>query len=270
MRHTKRAIAIVAFTLVSCSSQIVPAATPPPTLTALRLYSTTATVPLMLDLTSAYTRSSPAIVFDTVSSSYQNALDRVMVLDAPYFITNHLPIDSPLWAAPIGQDGIAVIVHRDNLVGGLTLAQVRDVYQGRLTNWRELGGSDLPILVVSREEGSGTRAEFEQQVMGLRATTPTAQIAPSSADVVRSVAAQPGSIGYVSLSYVDGSVRALALEGVAAALANVGANLYPLRSLILIAGLEEPMGDFRAFIGWVQSPAGQAVVAQRYAPLNTP
>ncbi len=276
MGRTKRTLAAVAFTLVSCSSQILPAATPTTHVTALRLYVTTPAIPLIHNLTAAYTRLNPSITFEITSGDYEAMAQEVMRDDSAYLITNHLDDKSALWAAPIGQDGIAVIVHPDNDVSALTAAQVRDIYQGWTHNWRELGGRDGEILVISREDGGGTRAEFENLVMGSRRTTTTAQIAPSSMAMVQSVARLPNSIGYVSMSYLDDTVRALTLDGAAPTLANVYDNIYPLRSILYIAGQHEPGGTgdldphYRAFIGWVQSPEGQALVARGYAPLLRP
>lgn len=269
MRQAKRVLAIAALALVtSCSTQTIPAGTPPPTITALRLYGTTATIPLLQDLTSAYMRANPQIVFDTFAGSYSSMIERVLSLETPYLLSNHLPSDSPLWAAPIGQDGVAVIVHPDTGISNLTLNQLREIYQGRVLRWSELGGSDVPITVLTREAGSGTRAEFESQVLGERITTPSARIIPTSPMMVSAIASTSGGIGYVSMGYLDSGVRAVTIEGVALTRDNVANNLYPLRSTLYVVGLEEPVNDFRAFIGWIQSPAGQRVVSQHYAPMS--
>ncbi len=268
MGRTKRTLVIAAFTLVSCSSRIVPAATPTFQTTTLRLYATTATAPLINDLAASYSHFYP-YTFDIVTGNYEAMLDSLLRGDSRYFLSNHLPTDT-LWAAPVGQDGIAIIVHPVNPLTELTTAQLRRIYQGHIPNWRELGGADADMVVISREDGSGTRAEFEQLVMGERRTTLGARIAPSSSAVLRSVAQLPGGIGYVSMGYLDSSVRAMSIDGVAPTLDNVYENTYPLRSTLYFVGLEEPQDDYRIFIGWVQSPEGQAVVAHHYAPLLRP
>ena len=276
MRRTKRTLAAVAFTLVSCSSQILPAATPTMHGTALRLYATTPAIPLIRNLTTAYSRMNPSITFELITGDYETVVQEVMRDESAYLISNHLDQNSPLWAAPLGQDGIAVIVHPDNAVTDLTTAQLRQVYQGWIDQWGDVGGRGGEIIVVSREGGSGTRAEFESLIMGARRTTPIAQIAPSSEAMVLSVARDPAAIGYVSMSYLDDRVRALTLDGAAPTLANVYDNLYPLRTILYISGQHEPSADdelemhYRAFIGWVQSPEGQALVEQGYAPLLRP
>jgi len=276
MGSTRRTLAAVAFTLVSCSSQILPAATPTTHVTALRLYATTPTIPLIHNLTTTYTRLNPLITFEITTGDYDAMVQEVMRDDSAYLVTNHLDAQSSLWAAPMGQDGIAVIVHPDNDISALTSAQLRDIYQGWTSNWGDLGGKQGDIVVISREDGSGTRAEFESLVMGSRSTTSNAQVAPSSAAVVLSVARQPSSIGYVSMSYVNNSVRSLTIDSAAPTLENVYNNIYPLRSILYIAGQHEPTdtdgleAHYRAFIAWVQSPEGQALVARGYAPLLAP
>jgi phosphate transport system substrate-binding protein len=106
--------------------------------------------------------------------------------------------------------------------------------------------------------------------MGDRRTKLAAQIAPSSNAVVTSVAGLPSGIGYVSMAYLDASVHSLMIDGAAPTSDAVYNNTYPLRSTLYFVGLEEPQDDYRVFIGWVQSPAGQAVVARHYAPLLRP
>lgn len=270
MGRATRTLVVVAFTLVSCSSQVVPAATPPTRSVVLRLYATTATIPLANELTNSYSQRYPGVTFDMQSGDYDAVVNEMMAEDDAYVVSNHLPADSTLWAAPIGQDGIAVIVHPDNDIANLTTEQLRDIYQGRVSNWKTFGGPDLPIDVISREDGSGTRAEFERLVMGDRRTTRSAVIVPSSAAMVTAVGRSVGAIGYVSMSYLTQNVGSVAVDGTAPTLENVADNSYPLRSTLFIIGKVEPQNDFRAFVGWVQSPEGQAVVSREYAPVIKP
>lgn len=267
MGPAKQTLVVVAFTLVSCSSQLIPAATPTTDSTVLHVYATTPVIPLVRELTTTYNQYFPSISFDVTVGNYETIVEQVEAEEERYFITNHLP-DDRFWAALIGQDGIAVIVHPDTMMTSLTTDQLREIYQGRVVNWAELGGVNLPVEVVSREDGSGTRAEFERLVIGQRRTTRSARIAPSSAAMITTVAATPGSIGYVSMSYLSPQIQAVAINGISPQLAHVADNTYPLRSNLYIAGADEPKeGPLRAFIGWVQSPEGQAIVARHYAPL---
>lgn len=271
MRRAKRTLAIVAFTLVSCSTQALPASTPTSDAVTLRVYATTATFPLLNDLTSDYAETHAYIRFETRAGGFQIMFEQLTSGEQVYLVTNHLPPDSePILAWPIGQDGIAVIVHPDNSLTGLSTDQLRSIYLGHISNWQDVGGADESIIVFSREDGSGTRAEFERLVMGERLTRQSAQVAPSSTAMVSSVAEQSGAIGYVSMSYLDDSIHTLAIDGTLPTPDTVYDNLYPLRSTLYVIGTVEPEGDYYDFIGWIQSPEGQSVVGEQNAPLLRP
>jgi phosphate transport system substrate-binding protein len=269
MSPSKRALAIVALTttIVSCSGHPFPATTPTTSVEALRVYATTATYPLATDLTTAYNEANPLQGFDIYSANYQTVLERLRNYETPYFLSNHLSAESDLWAAPIGQDGIAIIVNSQVDRNTLSINHLRAIYQGHITSWSDLDGEEKDIVVFSRELGSGTRAEFEAMVMGYRRTTPNATIAASSAHMIEQVAQTPGSIGYVSMGHLDDRVKALAIDNILPTPETVFNNRYPLRATIFVVGLNEPEDRYRLLIGWMQSPLGQAVVAQHYAPL---
>ena len=278
MGRTKQTLAAVAFTLVSCTAQVMPAATPADQVTTLRVYATTATAPLLYNLTSTYRQLNADTVFELATGSYRTMVDRVLREDGAYFFSHHLPddIDSPqsqLWAAPVGQDALSLIVYPSNPVTNITTEQLRFVYQGHLDRWDGVGGDGRTINVITRDAASGLRAEFQMLVMGQRETTPTAQVVPTDSAMVETVSRQPGAIGYVSMSALNPSVRALSIDGIAPSADSVYDSTYPLRTTIYIVGRSEPLDDYpamRAFIGWVQSPSGQAIVAQGYAPLLRP
>ncbi len=273
MRQTKRTLAIMAFALASCSTTVVPATTPTTNTIILRFYATTPMIPLLHDLTAQYSQIYPDYAFETTTGNYEAMLDKLMTGETAYVLTNHLPNDvpdNPVLAWPIGQDGIAVIVHPQNNLTNITTAQLRGIYLGHVSNWNEVGGDEANITVISREDGSGTRAEFEDLLIGARQTTQSAQIAPSSSAMIESVSQIPEAIGYISMSYIDNRVRALSIDNVAPTLKNVSDNVYPLRATMYVMGLVQPEGDYLKFISWIQAQAGQAVVAKRYAPLTLP
>ena len=270
----RRTLVIAALALVGCSNQVVlPASTPTSNAVMIRINATTSTMPLMSELTRRYAQVNPRVSFDVSSSNYQVVSAAAIGSEPIYFLTNYLPPmdESSLWGAPIGQDAIVIVTFRSNLVGNLTTEQIRAIFQGRMTNWAMFGEDPLPITVISREAGAGMRAAFDRLVMGERQTSLSAHIAPSSAAVVASVARQPGSIGYVSMGYVDSSVQTIHVDGIAPTIANVYQNAYPLRTTLFFAGPDEPQdANLRAFIAWVQSPDGQAIVGRRYTPLLLP
>lgn len=270
MWRPKHTLVMVTFALVSCSTPVAPASTPTHGAVTLRLYATTAAIPLLNDLTSQYSETHPNVAFDTTTGSLQSLIEQMQQRKDGYLLTNHLPDSTDMLAWPIGQDGIAVISHLNNPVESLTSEQLRSIYLGHVGQWSEVGGLEMPITIMSREDGSSTRAEFEKRLLGERMTTQSAQIAPSSAAMLSSVATLPNSIGYVSMSYLDSTVKAMAIDGVRPTPASVYDNTYPLRSNLYIAGYDEPQNAFRDFIGWIQTPEGQTIVGLHYAPLPIP
>lgn len=268
MNAPKRTLLALAFsTLVSCSSPPQPANTPmiqtsPP---PLRLYATMSTFPLLNDLTASY--GDPNVSFETRAANLQSVLTLLIDGETPYIITNYLPSEIPLWAAPIAQDALVMVIHPDTGLDNLTLDQVRDLYQGRITDWQQLGSAEHPVTLVTREDGSGLRRQFETQVMGMRRISRTAILASSSAAVLETVAQTRGAIGFVSQAEVTSGVKTLSIEGIAPNRENIEAARYALRYTIYLAGLDAPQGLYETFFTWIQSPQGQSIVNIKYFPL---
>ena len=164
----------------------------------------------------------------------------------------------------IARDGIAVVTHPDVPVSGLSKDQVRDIFAGEITNWSEVGGPDKPIVVISREEGSGTRAAFEEMVMGKKGPpiVSTAILQPSNGAVRTTASTTPDSIAYLSFGYVDASVKAVAIDGVEATAANAASGVYPVVRPLNMLTNGEPTGLPKAFLDFVLSEDGQALVVE--------
>ncbi len=269
MWRPKHTLVMVTFALVSCSTPVAPASTPTHGAVTLRVYATTAAIPLLNDLTNHYIETHPNVSFETTTGNFQTMLQQLNQNGEGYLLSNHLPDDNSILAWPIGQDGIALVTHPKNPVDGLSSEQLRSVYLGHVARWSEVGGIDSPITILSREDGSSTRAEFEKLLLGERLTTQSAQIAPSSAAMISSVSQIPNSIGYVSMSYLDEKVKVLSIDGIKPTPATVSDNTYPLRSNLYVIGLTEPQNMYRDFVGWIQTPEGQQIVGMHYAPLPT-
>lgn len=158
-------------------------------------------------------------------------------------------------------DGIAVITHTSNTVSNLTSQQLTDIYTGKITNWKDLGGADEAIVVLGREAGSGTRGAFEE-LLDVADQCAYAQELDSTGGVLAKVASTPGSIGYVSLDVVDGTVKALSLDGVEPTEENIVAGSYKLSRPFVMATLgtvDEQNDLVKTWFGYVQSDAGKAV-----------
>ena len=159
-------------------------------------------------------------------------------------------------------DGIAVITHKDNTVDNLTAEQLTDIYTGKITNWKDLGGADEAIVVLGREAGSGTRGAFEE-LLKVDDQCKYAQELDSTGGVLAKVASTPGSIGYVSLDVVDDTVKALSLDDVAPTEENIVAGSYKLSRPFVMAtmGTIDEQNDLvKTWFGYVQSDEGKAVI----------
>lgn len=169
----------------------------------------------------------------------------------------------------IALDGIAVIVNKDAEIKDLSLEQIRQIYTGEITNWKEVGGMDAPITVVTREEGSGTRGAFVEitKVMtkdeaGVETdnTVGTALIQPSTGSVKTTVASTPNTIGYVSLAALDETIAGVTVEGVSPAIETVKDGTYKIsRPFIYVVG-DTVSEAAQMYLDFVLSEEGQAVV----------
>ena len=160
----------------------------------------------------------------------------------------------------LARDGIAIVTHASNSVSGLTTEQVRDIYAGNITNWSEVGGDDHNIVVVAREEGSGTRTAFEELVMEGVLITEDAILQISNGNVRTAASTTPYSIGFLSFGYADTSVKSLAIDGVAGTAENAKNGTYPIVRPLYFLTKEEPTGVVKDFIDFCLGPEGQDIV----------
>ncbi len=165
----------------------------------------------------------------------------------------------------IAEDGIAVIVHKSNPVSNLTIDQIRDIFSGKIKNWKEVGGKDAKIVVVTREEGSGTRGAFEEIVMGKSAKiTDSAIVQPSTGAVKTTVSQDENAIGYISIGVLDSTVKGVKVEGVEPTEKNVKLGKYKIKRPFLFLVSKNPTKVTKAFVDFVLSDEGQAIVAKNY------
>lgn len=162
----------------------------------------------------------------------------------------------------IGKDSVAIIVHPSNSITDLTLEQAAKIFSGEITNWKDVGGADAAIRVITREEGSGTRETFETYVMTplKKETAAQAFVKASNGEVRATISSDSASIGYLSLGYVDETVKALSMGGIAATVENVVSGTYPISRNLYLLTKGEPNALEQAFINFVLSSEGQKVV----------
>jgi len=164
----------------------------------------------------------------------------------------------------IARDGIAIVTHPEVPVDNLTTDLVRDIFSCAITNWSAVGGPDQPIAIISREEGSGTRAAFEEMVMGEDvAISDKAIFQDSNGKVRTAVASTPFSIAYLSFGYLDDSVQSLSVDGVLPTEENALSGVYPIVRPLNLVTLGEPTGVVKTWLDWILGPEGQQIVADQ-------
>ncbi len=272
IKGARRTIVILSLALAGCRGPVLPVS-PTPEVVSLRLLADSGTSPLLRDLASSYRPANYVITWSIQVGEVSTVLDWLKASQASYALIDYVPsssFDSTLWSTPVGQDGIAIVVHPSNPIANLTAPQLRSILQGRVVNWQTLGGADLPLTVVVRGDQSSASAIIQSMVLGERRATRAARLATTDQAVIDLVSGDLGAIGYVSMAYITSRVRAVPLDGILPTPDTVSSGQYPIRTPIIFVGLHAPDNDaYRTFFAWVQSPEGQAVVRRRYGPLET-
>lgn len=172
----------------------------------------------------------------------------------------------------IAYDCITPVLHSSNTVKNLTMAQLKDIYTGKVTDWKEVGGAAGPISVVSRDSSSGTYEFWNEHVLKKERVYARAQMQASNGAVAQVVSKQKGAIGYVGLAYAHApGLKAATVEGVAGSVDNTLNGTYPISRGLYLYTNGEPTGDVAKLVNFILSDAGQKIVASvDYVPVKGP
>lgn len=171
------------------------------------------------------------------------------------------------FGTPIARDGLSIYLNEKNPVKELTLAQLRDIYTGAVTNWKQVGGNDAQIILYSRESSSGTYQYFKDNVLLGKDYAARAQTLQGTAAVVNAVAKDANGIGYGGAAYAKG-IRFAAVKkdakspGVTPSLESVRSGQYPISRYLYLYTRTRPAKELKQFIDWVLGPAGQEIVTK--------
>jgi phosphate transport system substrate-binding protein len=173
----------------------------------------------------------------------------------------------------IAWDGIAVIVNKKNSFDSLTIEQLKKIYTGEVSNWKELGGEDEEIEVLVRDTSSGTYAFFKEHVLEDEEYTSEAVTEPNTEAIVETVASDSSAIGYIGLAYADSSVKMLGLETTEGTFhpeqESILKGEYPLARPLQYYTDGEPDGEIGDYIDFVLSDLGQSIIKEiGYLPIN--
>jgi len=169
-------------------------------------------------------------------------------------------------------DGIAVIVNPANGISELTVAQLGQIYRGEVTNWKDVGGADKPIVLLSRDSSSGTYEYFKEAVVAAddenAEYAASAKLLPATQGIVDEVKGNEGAIGYVGLGYLSDDVKVLAIDGVVASVETAADGSYPISRYLYMYSNGEPAGVMAAYLEWILGEDGQQlVVDEGFVPL---
>ena len=241
----------------------------------------TSVQPLSEELANAFTKANPGVTIEVQGGGSGVGIKAAQEKLADFgSVSRELTTDEEATIVNeyiIANDGIAVVVDPANAVSDLTLDQIKQIFTGKITNWKEVGGVDAKIVVVSREAGSGTRGAFieitkisEKGAAGTAVdnTIKDAIVQPSTGAVKQTVAGTPNSIGYMSIGALDNTVKAINVEGIQAAEASVVAGDYKISRPFIYLSNTELTDVGQAYLDFVLSAEGQAIVAKDFIPVQ--
>ncbi|HNZ65489.1 MAG TPA: phosphate ABC transporter substrate-binding protein [Smithella sp.] len=169
----------------------------------------------------------------------------------------------------VAHDAIIPVVHPRNKVKNLSTDQLSQIYQGKITNWKEVGGDDLQIVVISRDSSSGTFESWDHFVMKKAKVTPRAQMLASNGAIVTAIAKNRYAIGYLGIGYIDKSVKPLQVNGITATIQTALSKQYPLSRELYMYTDGNATGDVAKYLVFVKSAEGQKIVEKEgFVPLT--
>lgn len=270
MRQTLSVLVLLIF-LTACVAPFLPPDVPTPRTTAvLRLGISSGANQFMALVEEPFAEERPFLHLEwTIANDtalYAKLADGS--LDAALF--HIIPGDNTFWFNPVALDGLAILVNPENGVGELTLSQVQGLFNGRLSNWQSVGGVDLPVTLVSREQGAGARILLQQQVLATQPLHVNALIETDQARLMTAIVADATVIGAGLMGAVSDEVKIVAVNGRLPTPNEVGTQNYALTTPLyfVTSSIAEPEGELRDFLAWLQSPAGQSIISQRYGRIK--
>ncbi len=238
---------------------------------ALKLSGSTTVQPLAEKLAQAFMNNNPGVAITITGGGsgvgIQDAAEGKVNIGN---VSRDLKDTDPagLVSTTIAKDAVVVVVHPNNPVNALTKEQVKQIFTGQIINWKDVGGNDAPIIVNSRTAPSGTFDFFSETFMNMEQVVDTAKQHASNGLVRQAVATGENAIGFISMGYVDSSVKAPAMDGVAATIENAISGTYQYVRPLNMVTVGQPTGLAQEFINFILSPAGQAIASEEYIAIK--
>lgn len=266
--HNLLLLIVIAMPLAACS----PALTVTPTPERLRIAGSTSMAPALHELAAAFQVTQPNVLVEvrgggsTVGWDELRA-DRVEMAALSWWDEGEtVPEGHRL--TPVGRDAVAAIVNPQNPISNATTLQLRALFGGEILEWSTLGGFAGEPAIVSREDGSGTRAAFETLIMAGHRVTLNALVMPTSEAMVDYVATHRLAVGYVAPKTADDRVKIVPVEGLLPSTEAVLAGSYHMTRVLYLAVREPPPAAAQAFLDFVEGPTGQSIIGKYHVPLR--
>jgi phosphate transport system substrate-binding protein len=169
----------------------------------------------------------------------------------------------------VAYDCIVPVVHPSSPLKNITVDQLKALYKGEIRNWKEIGGPDKPVVIISRDTSSGTYEVWEEKVMKKERVFPGALLQASNGAIVQAVSKNPNAIGYIGLGYMDNSVKMLSVNGVTGSKETTLNKAFPVSRPLYMYTPVKPAGDIKKFMEYVISDKGQKLVEEEgFIPLK--
>jgi hypothetical protein len=254
--------------LAGCAAEAPPAPALPtqPTPTLLLVGLSSSAAPIAELVSGQFGGAQAALSFISGNETTLFADLEAGALDA--LLVHALPPGSEHWFNPVALDGLAMIVHPDNPVRELSRAQVQSLFSGGNSSWAAVGGPDRPLFPIGHEPGAGARRLLIERIMAEQRPAINTLVQPDNEAMLAAVAAEPGALGYTMIGALDERVAAVTIDGVAPTPNNAGSQNYPLAVPLYFVSPEEPQGELRAFLAWLQSPEGQVILGEKYGRIR--
>jgi len=246
---------------------------------SIQINGSTTILPIAQKVTEAYMKEYPDVSISVSGGGSGNGIKALIegttdIADSSRFIKDEevkLAVEKGAYPVPfaVAYDSIVPVVHVDNPVKDLSLDQLKDIYMGKTKNWKEVGGSDGQIVVISRDTSSGTYEIWEEKVMKKERVSPAALLQASNGAIMQVVSKNKFALGYVGIGYVDKSVKALKVNGVEGNEETTLTGKFPISRALYMFTRGWPTGDNLRFINYVLNPQkGQKFVREAgFVPL---
>ena len=239
----------------------------------------TTVLPIAQKLAEAYMGENPDINISISGGGSGNGIKAIIdgttdIADSSRFIKDReikLAMEKGGYPVPfsIAYDCIIPVVHPSNLIDNITMSQLKAIYKGEITNWKQLGGEGRKIVVISRDTSSGTYEVWEKKIMKKERVYPGALLQASNGAILQAVAKNKNAIGYVGIGYINSMVKPVTVNNVAGTVKTTLSGEFPISRPLFMFTNKWPSGDISRFINYVLHPEkGQKIVREAgFVPL---